>query len=53
MFKVYATLKMLGKNTSSCWMRGNTELKGNCIWGCWEQKVSGNFNIPSWQNVNA
>lgn len=31
-----------------------SELKGNGIWGCWEQKkISGNFNIPSWQNVNA
>lgn len=23
MFKVYTTLKMLGKNTGSCWMREN------------------------------
>lgn len=54
MFKVYITLKMLGENIGSCWMRENSELKGHCIWGCWEQKkVSDNFTIPSWQNVNA
>lgn len=40
------------KSTGSCWLRELSKL--NYIWGCGEQrKLSGSFNVSSWQNVNA
>lgn len=46
---------MIGKNVGPHQMRERfMKLSVICIWGCGEQKkISGSFNLPSWQNVNA